>query len=73
MLEHFKCNIILGIVVDKPLTKILPELHNEKNEIPNIYKNGTNIKKNVGMHYRLKRKEPKFTKNNILNSTFNLK
>ena len=61
------------IVVDKPLTKILPELHNEKNEIPNIYKNISNIKKNLGIHYRLKRKEPKYSKNNILNSTFNLK
>ena len=35
----------LLIVVDKPLTKILPELHNEKNEIPSIYKNGDPILK----------------------------
>lgn len=63
----------LLIVVDKPLTKILPELHNEKNEIPSIYKNVSITKKNLGIHYRLKRKEPKYTKNNILNSTFNFK
>jgi len=61
------------IVVDKPLTKILPELHDEKNEMPQIYTNLLNKKRNLGVHYRLKRKDPKFSKNNILNSTFNLK
>ena len=61
------------IVVDKPLTKILPELHDEKNENPLIYSNLLSKNRNLGVHYRLKRKEPKYSKNNILNSAFNLK
>ena len=61
------------IVVDKPLTKILPELHNEKNEIPLIYSNLLSKKHTMCRHYRLKRKDPKYSKNNILNSTFNIK
>ena len=27
------------MVVDKPMTKILPELYEENNEIPNVYNN----------------------------------
>ena len=61
------------IVVDKPLTKILPELHNEKNEIPPIYTNLLKKQHTASVHYRLKRSVPKHSKNNILNSTFNLK
>ena len=61
------------MVVEKPLTKILPELHDEKNEMPNIHTNLLNGKSMQGVHYRLKRKEPKYSKSNILNSTFNLK
>ena len=61
------------MVVEKPLTKILPELHDEKNEMPNIHTNLLNGKSMQGVHYRLKRNEPKYSKSNILNSTFNLK
>ena len=68
----FKNDRIL-IVVDKPLTKILPELHDEKNEMPNLYANLRKNKHTSGFHYRLKRKEPKFSKLKCLNSTFNLK
>ena len=68
----FKNDSIL-IVVDKPLTKILPELHDEKYETPLIYTNILSKRRNMGVHYRLKRKEVKYSKNNILNSTFNLK
>ena len=60
------------IVVDKPLTKILPELHNEKNEIPPIYTNLLKKQHTQNIHYRLKRSVPKHSKNNILSSTFNL-
>ena len=35
----------LMMVVDKPLTKILPELFEENNEIPNIFGNLLNKKK----------------------------
>ena len=61
------------IVVDKPLTKILPEIHDEKNEIPHIHTHLLSKRRNMGVNYRLKRKLPKYSKNNILNSTFNLK
>ena len=61
------------IVVDKPLTKILPELHNEKNEVPPIYTNLLGKQHATDIHYRLKRSAPKNSKNNILNSTFYLK
>ena len=60
------------IVVDKPLTKILPELHDERNEMPLIYTTLLSKNRNLGVHYRLKRKEPKYSKNNILNSAFNI-
>ena len=46
----------LLIVVDKPLTKILPELHDERNEMPLIYTNLLSKKRHSGVHYRLKRK-----------------
>jgi len=61
------------IVVDKPLTKILPELHDEKNEVPPIYTNLLRKNRTATVHYRLKRSIPKHSKNNILSSTFNLK
>jgi len=61
------------MVVEKPLTKILPELHDEKNEMPNIYTNLLNGKAHMDQHYRLKRAEPQFSKKKILTSTFNFK
>jgi len=61
------------MVVEKPLTKILPELHDEKNELPNIYTNLLNGKAHLNQHYRLKRAEPQFSKKSILTSTFNFK
>jgi len=61
------------MVVEKPLTKILPELHDEKNELPNIYTNLLNGKTHMEQHYRLKRAAPQFSKKKILTSTFNFK
>ena len=60
------------MIVDKPMTKILPELYEENNETPNIYGNllNKNIKKN-NMEYRLKRKKPSHTKSQLLESNFN--
>ena len=43
----------LLLVVDKPLTKIVPELYEENNEVPNIYSNLLTID-NVKKTYRLK-------------------
>ena len=34
------------MIVDKPMTKILPELYEENNETPNIYGNLLNKNKN---------------------------
>jgi hypothetical protein len=61
------------MVVDKPMTKILPELYEENNEIPNVYNNilDTKIKYDVN-NFRLKRSQTKQTKTNVISSTFNL-
>jgi hypothetical protein len=61
----------LLLVVDKPMTKILPELYEENNETPMVYSNLLNKtidKKNND--YRLKRKTTNFSKNQILSNTF---
>jgi hypothetical protein len=65
-------NESMYMIVDKPMTKILPELYEENNETPNIYGNllNKNIKKN-NMEYRLKRKRPSHTKSQLLESNFN--
>jgi hypothetical protein len=62
------------LVVDKPLTKILPELYEENNEIPNIYNNllTEKAKPKNNKKYRLKSSEKKNTKSKILNNSFNL-
>ena len=61
----------LFLVVNKPLTKILPELYEENNEIPtifnNILTNASNEKK-----YRLKSGKTNNTKMSILSNTFGL-
>ena len=64
----------LLMVVDKPLTKILPELCEENNELPNIFgnlldkkeKKKTNLKK-----YRLHSKNSNQSKKSIMSSNFN--
>jgi len=61
----------LLLVVDKPLTKIVPELYEENNEVPNIYSNLLSVD-NVKKTYRLKRKQPPSNKSQILNDNFNL-
>jgi hypothetical protein len=61
----------LLLVVDKPLTKVLPELFEENNDTPTIYSNLLTEKKNK-KNLRLHRKVPKNSKKNILNSKFNI-
>ena len=63
----------LLMIVDKPMTKILPELYEENNEIPNVFLNllDNNNDKKPSSDYRLKRKKVSHTKNEILSSTFN--
>ena len=61
------------MVVDKPMTKILPELYEENNEIPNVYHNILDSKQvNNSNNFRLKRSQTKQTKANSLSNTFNL-
>ena len=62
------------MIVDKPMTKILPELYEENNEIPNVYSNlldSNNKVKTKNKEYRLKRNKSTTTKNEILSSNFN--
>ena len=64
----------LLMIVDKPLTKILPELCEENNEMPNIFGNlldKKEKKKNNIKQYRLHSKNSNKTKKSILNSNFN--
>jgi hypothetical protein len=49
----------LLLVIDKPLTKIYPEIHEDNNEFETIYENKITLKKNV-----------KAKKNDILNKVF---
>tara|TARA_B100001287_G_scaffold267757_1_gene263287 strand:+ start:730 stop:1734 length:1005 start_codon:yes stop_codon:yes gene_type:complete len=62
------------MVVDKPMTKVLPELYEENNEIPNIFQdilhNSNN--KTSTKQYRLQRSQEKKTKTNALVNNFNL-
>ena len=61
------------MIVDKPMTKVLPELYEENNEIPNVYNNilDTN-KKHNSSSFRLKRSQTKQTKTNAITNNFNL-
>ena len=62
------------MVVNKPMTKILPELYEENNEMPNVYNNMlTNTRTaKKSTNFRLKRSQIKKTKTNALTNTFNL-
>tara|TARA_R110002074_G_scaffold17681_7_gene57970 strand:- start:951 stop:1955 length:1005 start_codon:yes stop_codon:yes gene_type:complete len=60
------------MVVNKPMTKILPELYEENNEIPNVYNNILDTKQSNNTKFRLKRNQNKQTKANALTNTFNL-
>tara|TARA_Y100000591_G_C21845411_1_gene708413 strand:+ start:1764 stop:2735 length:972 start_codon:yes stop_codon:yes gene_type:complete len=62
----------LLVIVDKPLTKILPELCEENNELPNIFGNLLDSKPEKTTKYRLQRNEPLSSKNKILSKNFNL-
>ena len=61
----------LLLVVDKPMTKILPELYEENNEVPNVYSNLLNSNnESKNKDYRLKRKSNNVSKNQLLSSNF---
>ena len=50
----------LILIINKPLTKIFPELHEDNNDFETIYENKITLKKNV-----------KVQKNDIINKVFN--
>tara|TARA_A100001015_G_scaffold313656_1_gene421379 strand:- start:1852 stop:2874 length:1023 start_codon:yes stop_codon:yes gene_type:complete len=62
------------MVVNKPMTKILPELYEENNEIPNVYNNILETKEidNNNNNFRLKRSQQKQSKTKALTNTFNM-
>jgi len=62
----------LLLVVDKPLTKILPELYEENNELPTIFNNMLSANTNSQPQYRLKRNKPCNSKMSILTNNFGL-
>jgi hypothetical protein len=67
-------NDTILMIVNKPMTKITPELYEENNEIPNIFENlvdvkESNVKKNS---FRLGRKYNENSKTTIVNNNFNL-
>ena len=62
----------LIMIVDKPLSKILPEIYEENNEEPNIINNIFNEKKRTSNSYKLKSKEVFKSKTAILKDSFNV-
>jgi len=62
----------LLLVVDKPLTKILPELYEENNELPNIFDDILSSKTHKQPQYRLKRKQVGNSKLTSFSSNFGL-
>jgi hypothetical protein len=64
----------LLLVVDKPLTKIMPELYEESHENPLIYNDilNNNTSTNKKKKYRLQRKNKKVSKKNIMSANFNM-
>ena len=62
----------LLMIVDKPMTKILPELYEENNETPSVYSNLlSKNNNNSNIDYRLKRNKVSHSKNEIMSSNFN--
>jgi hypothetical protein len=62
----------LLLVVEKPLTKILPELYEENNELPNIFDDLLSNNTQKHPKYRLKRKHASNSKLSSLSNNFGL-
>jgi hypothetical protein len=64
------------MVIEKPLTRILPELHDDNDEfIMNMYGTSVQSQNSSGGVYKVKRQSEKTsgpTKNSILKETFGL-
>jgi len=66
-------NDTLLMIVNKPMTKITPELYEDNNEMPNVLENlADNLNDSTKNTYRLKRKKTTNSKSQIVSSNFNL-
>ena len=60
----------LLMVMDKPMTKILPGLYEENNDLPNVYNNLVNDDNEENVQLRLKKKEGIHSKQSSLKKNF---
>ena len=60
----------LLMIVDKPMTKILPELYEENNELPTVYNNLLNNTHKKSNKFRLKRKTNNNSKSELFQNNF---
>lgn len=65
----FKSERLL-MIVDKPMTKVLPELYEENNELPSIFSNLLNAPQSNNKKYRLKRKVKIENKKEVFKNNF---
>ncbi len=64
-------NDSLLMVVEKPLTKVMPDMYEENNELPDIYKSILDNNNNSNKSYSLYRNKTTSSKKTILNNNFN--
>ena len=61
------------MVVDKPLTKIMPDMYEENNDLPDIYTSALDNNYNSNKSYSLYRNKATVSKKTIFNDKFNMK
>ena len=61
------------MVVDKPLTKIMPDMYEENNDLPDIYTSALDHNYNSNTSYSLYRNKTTVSKKTIFNNKFNMK
>jgi hypothetical protein len=66
-------NDTLLMVVEKPLTKVMPDMYEENNELPDIYKSILDNNNDSIKSYSLYRNKTTSSKKTILNNNFNNK
>lgn len=63
-------NDSLLMVVEKPLTKVMPDMYEENNELPDIYSSILDNNYNNNKSYSLYRNKKTSSKSTILNNNF---
>jgi len=61
------------MVVDKPLTKIMPDMYEENNDLPDIYTSALDNNYNSNKSYSLYRNKATVSKKTIFNNKFSMK